>query len=182
MKVMITGPSCSGKTTLINTLKGKGFKTVGEVARELIKKGLSTNSKILPWKDFYSFELEILNKQLSIVKSVNKSDLIFFDRGIHDTIGYLLYKGGKIPKAVLELPGMIKYHLVFYLRPLNNYSKDSERWEDEKTSRMLGSLIKKLYLDSGCEVIELPVFSDDKDENIKRRIKIILDKVNAKHL
>ncbi len=171
MKIVITGPSCSGKTSIINALCELGYSVVPEAAREVIKKNKELGSKALPWDDFYTFELEILNKQLSQLKDIDDGDMVFFDRGIYDTIGFLIYKGFDAPHLNVE------YDLVFYLEPLNSYHNDGERWEDKDTALQIGELIRNEYLKRGFKVIDLPAYSDNKEESIKMRVQAIIDAI-----
>lgn len=54
--IVITGGPGVGKTTLLNCLNNKGFITVPEDARQIIKEQMEVNGEALPWKNktFYA--------------------------------------------------------------------------------------------------------------------------------
>ena len=48
---IFTGGPGSGKSTVLEILKNKGYLTVNEVAREIIKNQVRTGGDALPWKN-----------------------------------------------------------------------------------------------------------------------------------
>jgi predicted ATPase len=172
MKIVLSGKSCSGKTTLINALSGLGYCTVPETARRLIREGLNEGSDLLPLKNFYGFELKLIREQIK--ESKNQAELVFFDRGVFDSLAYLYYKGYSLPNNLKRDLRKVHYDLVFFLEPVKNYFSDAERWEDEKTSGEIGELIRKTYIDYGYKLADLPIFSENKEESIKKRLEEII--------
>jgi len=82
---VITGGPGVGKTTLLNTLKNKGFLVVPEDARRIIKGQMQINGEGLPWKNktLYAelmFEAS-LNTYQRVVNEIY-AQTVFFDRGI----------------------------------------------------------------------------------------------------
>jgi predicted ATPase len=172
MRVVLSGKSCSGKTALINALSSLGYYAVPETARRLIREGLSEGSDLLPLKNFYGFELKLIREQIK--ESKNQAGLVFFDRGVFDSLAYLYYKGYSLPYDLKRDLQGVHYDRVFFLEPVKNYFADAERWEDEKTSDEIGGLIRIVYADYGYELEELPLFSENKEESVKKRLKAVI--------
>jgi predicted ATPase len=87
--IAITGAPGSGKSTLIDALKAHGLTTVSEAARTYIEeqtqRGLSVADIRADGRQFLS---AILDRSIAKAENTDPSKLIFFDRGIPDTIAY----------------------------------------------------------------------------------------------
>ena len=91
--IVITGGPCSGKTTIIDALAGRGHTTVPEAATELIEdpglEDLRTNPR--------EFQLQVLLRQLEneqrVLETASADSVVFLDRGVGDGFGYLRYHG-----------------------------------------------------------------------------------------
>ena len=55
-KYIITGAPGTGKTSIINEFKNRGFYCVDEGSREIINQQINNGGNILPWKDHIAFE------------------------------------------------------------------------------------------------------------------------------
>ncbi len=168
-KYVISGGANSGKTTIINELKKKGFRTIPEAARMVIKEC----QKIKEWtpeKNFYEFEIKILNKQLRM-ESEKKEGIVFLDRGIVDTFTYLRQTNKDIPEKIIKLVKERDYEKIFFLEMLPTYERDDERWENEERARKTHELIKKNYTKLGYDIINVPLM------NVRERTDFILKKI-----
>ena len=90
-RILITGSPGSGKTTIIRGLRNRGYMVFDEFSRSLIK---SSENKNLFLKDPMKFSaklLEIRIKQFNHAKKIKKAknNLVFYDRGIQEILGYL---------------------------------------------------------------------------------------------
>src|SRR6266568_2379991 len=89
---VITGGNSSGKTTLVNELARKGYRTVPEAARTLIDqaaaKGMSAKELRADEKRFH-YDVARLKQKLE--KELDPNEVIFFDRGMQDTLAYSRY-------------------------------------------------------------------------------------------
>src|SRR5690606_41539226 len=89
---IITGGPGVGKTTLINELNNYGYQTVQECARKIIKGQIKTKSEGLPWKNKGLYSKLMFEASLESYDTINagiRSDFIFFDRGILDSICHM---------------------------------------------------------------------------------------------
>ena len=118
-KIVITGPSGAGKTNLIDQLKDKGYTTVNETARRVFDSTFTD--------DPYLIQRDILFNQMATeMKIANQyHDLVIFDRGIPDALGFANYQDINFPFTIGYY-----YDIVFYLPP-NKEADFSNRVEED---------------------------------------------------
>ena len=91
---VITGAPCSGKTAVIRMLEQRGHKVIHEVARAYIDNELMKGKALTEIKtDEWSFERHILMEKVRIEARLKKDEIIFFDRGVPDSIAYYKLNG-----------------------------------------------------------------------------------------
>ena len=174
MKFVITGGPGAGKSTVIKLLSDKGYKTVSEIARKVIKSNLKKKNNALPWKDWLGFQREVCDKQLRIEEKLPKNKIVFLDRGYLDGLAYLKLHGEKPFDKLLSIRP--DYAKVFLLEPLGDFKTDECRKEDKKTALKLHNLIKKAY--SGYEIVKVPNVSPE--ERVDLILKNLSERVKAK--
>ncbi len=167
---VLTGGPCSGKTTLLDELHKLNYFTVPEVARELLDK---LASRGVPAKDVWGApELQrlILQKKIELEESAPKNKVVFFDRGLPDSIAYFELLG--LQTGNIEKISRNRYRKVFFLELLP-FRQDSARTESEAMAKKLDKLIFRSYKDLDYEITRVP------NAPIKARLKLILSAVNA---
>lgn len=143
MRAVLTGGPGVGKTTVLQELQKRGFETVPEVARTIIKEG-----KVLPWMDLKGFQAEVAARQLLLESRLNGHP-VFLDRGLVDGLAY----GAQLPEDLCRG----RYNKVFLLARLPNYQTDAERKETPEEAKMLHEKIRTVYQHQGYRVIDVPV-------------------------
>ena len=169
---VITGGPSSGKTTSINELSKLGFHTVPEIARILIdreKDSGKTLDQIRGDELEPDFQERVLKMKIEIENKTPKDKVVFFDRGIPDSIAYYEILGID-PKKLKEFCREKRYKKIFFLEQLP-YKKDYARTEDIETVNKISELLFKAYADLEYEIIRIPAMS------IEDRIKMILSYV-----
>jgi predicted ATPase len=153
---VITGAPCSGKTTVITELERRGYKVIHEVARDYIESELKKGKSLhLIKSEELLFERHILNKKIEIEASLSKEDLMFFDRGIPDSIAY--YKGAGLDiKEPVKQSRRVRYKKVFLLERVA-FTDDPVRVENDEKAEKLQSLIIESYEMLGYETFYIPV-------------------------
>ncbi len=168
---VITGAPCSGKTTLLQKLEAKNFHISYEAARiyidEEMKKGRTLKDIR---KNEVSFQKTVLKLKIELEKNLNKEEIIFFERGIHDSSAYYKLCGVKEDSLLKDAIKNSFYKKVFVLDILS-YKKDYARVEDIEQAKKLDLSLEKSYQEAGMNVIRVPVLS------LQKRIDFILDRI-----
>jgi predicted ATPase len=167
---VITGAPCSGKTSVIKELEGRGYRVVHESARAYIDQQLAAGRQLDQIKaDERAFENHILNAKLVIESTLRPNETIFFDRGLPDSIAYFKL-AGLDAATPLKKSKRRRYRRIFFFERLG-FLKDRVRSEDEDTADRLSSLIEESYRLLQYEIIHVPVLS------IEQRIDFILNRL-----
>lgn len=146
MKVIITGGSCSGKTTLINELRKRGNYCLDEVARNILT--LKKNF------DRENIQKLIFEKQIELEKGID-NHLTFLDRGLVDNYAYYYHKNN-FPDFVKSFDYKKRYNHVFLLErfPFENDGLREEKNDAE--AECIHEKIREAYSYFGYDIIEVP--------------------------
>lgn len=169
---VITGAPSSGKTTLINQLAEAGYQTVPEIARKYIN-GLLAHDYTLDELRQNNWKLQrgILALVLKRERCLQPHQLIFFDRGTPDSLGYFRYyqlNADQVSRSCQRT----RYKKLFYCHQLP-LEYDSVRVEDNLSAKKIGEHIYAAYRQLGYELIELPAIS------VQQRMDIIISHIEA---
>ncbi len=123
MRIVISGCSSGGKSSLLEELARRGYRTVEEPGRRIVRRG-----QALPWQDLEAFlkaTLSLAAEDMDTAKG--SANPIFFDRGLVDAASALAALTGTEPAGLLAQ--YERYHsLVFFAPPWPEiYETDSER-------------------------------------------------------
>ena len=167
---VITGSSCSGKTTLINQLAEAGFQTVPEGGRLFFERELAKGRKIDEIRaDPAQFTPEIYRIMLENEADSKPDQLLFFDRAQPDS--YAFYRAsGLDPNAIIQDGYLFRYESVFMLERFP-YQKDGVRTADDETADYLERWIARDYSDLGYNLIWVPVLPREE------RLAFVLEKI-----
>jgi predicted ATPase len=157
---VITGASCSGKTTLIDQLADKGFQTVPEVGRQYFESEMAkgrTNDEIR--EDRVALQHGIIDMQLKIEGGLRAIDVIFLDRAFPDVLAFCRVFGLNPNEVLLECFRR-RYASVFMLDRFP-YQQDGVRAADDATADFLDEWIARDYTALGYSVVRVPVLSPE---------------------
>lgn len=162
LKVVISGGPGSGKTTILELLKKKGYHCYEEFSRSLIQEG-----KKLGMENYFLSKPEVFSEKLLQGRIQHFEDaqhktkiegkpFIFFDRGIHDTYAYLKAYGKdnvSWEKRIMRFT----YDLVILFPPWKEiYSMDEERMESYEEAEHFYSYIEAVYKQTKTPIFTVP--------------------------
>ena len=158
---VITGGPSTGKTTVINLLTEKGYKTTIEHARHYIdtmKEEGRTVEEIRTNKR--KFQLGVLDMQIEQEAELSPSETVFLDRAIPDAMAYYRFLKLEYDKILLDAMKEVAYKKIFILDRLP-FVNDYARTEDEQAQKLIHQLIIEVYQSLGFPVVFVPVISPD---------------------
>lgn len=159
---VITGGPCTGKTTVVNILSERGYKTTIEHARHYIDTQKITGRTIEEIRENKrEFQLGILNMQIEEEATLDVSEQVFLDRALPDAMAYYQFLGLEYDDRLIEQCNKYCYKRVFILArlPLTN---DYARLEDEAEQIRIHNLIIKVYKSFPCPIVHVPVLPAEK--------------------
>ena len=131
---------------------------IHEVARAYIDKELMKGKTLAEIKaDEWAFERHILIEKVRIESKLKKDEIIFFDRGVPDSIAYYKLNGLDATEP-FQKSSEVRYQNVFLFERLR-FLTDPVRSEDDRTARRLNRLIQESYQSLGYNIIHVPLLS-----------------------
>lgn len=158
-KIVLIGGPGTGKTTVLNKLKEKGFFCFDEVSREVTLKAQKQGIEQLFLTEPLLFSKMLLEGREEQFLKADKSqeNIIFFDRGIPDVHAYMNYFKTEYPNLFLEKSNQYKYDLIFHFSPWKEiHTTDNERYETFEESCLIDTFLTKAYQDLGYKIINVP--------------------------
>lgn len=154
-RYIITGAPGTGKSSLLQELKKKGFCCFSEVSRNIIKEQQSTNGSLFPWKNLSGFAEECFFRMTIQLVQANLG-INFYDRAIPDIVAYLKSENLKVPNSYSK--NIYKYNTVVFYLPLwkEIYKNDAQRPESFYTAKKLDKYLRDTYTDFGFTLLEIP--------------------------
>lgn len=154
---VVTGGPGSGKTTTIDLIGARGYKTTIEHARHYIdtqRQNGRTVEEIR--KNQEEFQMRVLEMQLEQETSLDPKEVVFLDRALPDALAYYYFLGLPVNAKLFEALKLYRYKKVFILDCLP-FVQDYARREDEKAQKKIHELLIKVYSDLNFPIIHVPV-------------------------
>ncbi|NNG98153.1 AAA family ATPase [Gordonia araii NBRC 100433] len=112
--VVLSGCSGGGKSTLLERLASRGFATVDEPGRRIVRHELDSGGQALPWLDAARFAQRCIDVARADLAGRDGSQWTFFDRGLVDADAALRHYAGASTCSIDELQS---YHQQVFLTP-----------------------------------------------------------------
>ena len=172
--VVLTGPPHSGKTTLIEALRGAGHAVIPEAALEIITE---LGDRDPPWRAAHPGEFQTLIAQRQAGKESAardcSSDVVFLDRGLVDGLAYCRLRNEPVSRELAELVAAADYHRVFLLDLILPFDGRSEtgRSSDEVVALKIHAALRQTWSQFRPLPIGVPVMP------LAERLSFVLDRV-----
>lgn len=153
--VITGGPSC-GKTTLVNRLADKGFRTVEEGARLYMEREVASGRTIKDLRaDIAALQCGIKDMQLEIERRLPAGEFTILDRGLPDCLAW--HRAfGLDPNKFLKECFQHRYASVFMLDQLP-LQLNGFRFEENTLTDFLDGWHMRDYHALGYSVVRVPV-------------------------
>ena len=172
---VITGASCSGKTTQIDLFAGEGFKTVPEDARRYIERELAKGRTIDEIRaDRAAFTCRVYDLMLNRECVLSAVEVTFLDRALPDALAFYRFAGMN-PNKILPDCFQHRYASVFMLDRFP-YQQDGVRAADDTTAAYFDSWMWRDYAALGYNVVRVPVLPP------KERLAFMLERLSDQGL
>ena len=158
---VITGGPGSGKTTTVDLLNARGYKTTIEHARHYLDTKRSIGKTVEEVrKNKAVFQSGVLDMQVEQENLLSPGDVVFLDRAIPDALAYYRFlhlpEDGELLKALSN----ISYKKIFILDFLP-LVKDYARTEDATAQKKIHALLTEVYESLPFPVIHVPVLKPE---------------------
>lgn len=155
----MTGGPGAGKTSLITELARRGFHTIPESGRAIIREEMASGGDALPWADRMAYAKRMLERDLSAYSAAQAlSGPVIFDRGIPDIMGYLALCALPVPPHVARAARDACYNARVFLAPFWDeiFTQDTERKQTRAEAESTCAVMRETYAALGYEIMELP--------------------------
>ncbi len=154
---VLTGGPGSGKTTTINLISARGYKTTIEHARHFIDTQRQTGRTVDEIrKNQLEFQKGVLIMQVEQESALNPNEIVFLDRALPDALAYYYFLDLPVDEKLSEALKLYRYKKIFVLDCLP-FVQDYARKEDEKAQKEIHSLLIKVYTDLELPIVHVPV-------------------------
>jgi len=158
--VVISGCSGGGKSTLLAELAARGFATVEEPGRRIVKRELAGEGRALPWVDLAAFaRLAIGMAVADRAAAAGNEGWTFFDRGLIDAAVALEEVTGE--PVTRRMNAIHPYNPMVFMTPPwpEIYQGDAERRHSLNDAVAEHERLCAAYPALGYEVVVLPKVS-----------------------
>lgn len=149
MWIVFTGAPSSGKSTLVEALGDDGLPVVGESAREVLTEARGTLDE-----EEEAVQRLIEARQQAKEAALDRQLRLVLDRALPDSLAYRRLIGMP-PDDLLPHIEPARYTMVFLCR-FGEHQADGYRKNDLDRARRIEDLLREVYTELGCRLVELP--------------------------
>lgn len=159
---VITGGPSSGKTTTVDLLRQRGYRTAIEQSRHYIDlQRLGGRSVAEIRSRQVEFQRNVLAMQLEQEAELERdarldpAEIVFLDRGLPDSLAYYRFLGLDPDPALLEALQHLRYRKAFILSLLPLHA-DYARTEDPEAQHRIHDLLLEVYASLPIPLVQVP--------------------------
>lgn len=156
-RIVISGCSGGGKSTLLSELARRGHRTVEEPGRRIVARETAAGGRALPWLDLEAFLRRAIEMSIADHEgAASETGFVFFDRGLIDAASALQALTGE--PVLRERTDRHRYDPMVFLAPPwpEIYATDPERRHGYDEAVAEYERLARDYPDLGYAVVELP--------------------------
>ncbi|WP_299610752.1 AAA family ATPase [uncultured Tateyamaria sp.] len=173
-RILISGCSSGGKSTLLEELGKRGFATVPEPGRRIVAEEKAGTGAALPWVNPEAFARRAMEMARSdLIMAKRKTGLIFFDRGLVDAAVGLQTASGL---CFTDTIGTHRHYdrTVFLTPPWPEiFVQDEDRRHGLKAAVQEFEQLNSALQDLGYEIVMLPKVT------VQERADFVLQRVGG---
>lgn len=175
MKVVISGCSGGGKSTLLAAFARRGYSTFDEPGRQVVKAQLACGGDGLPWSDvgqFIALCVAVGVRQWD--EAAARGGVSFFDRGIVDAVSNAAHRSLPVPATFAVALDRCRYHERMFMVPPwpEIYVTDDERRHALADAVAEFEMLVEAYWRLGYEVVMVPKLAPES------RVDFVLARLN----
>ncbi|MFC4291595.1 AAA family ATPase [Sphingorhabdus arenilitoris] len=158
-RIVISGCSGGGKSSMIDALAERGFATVQEAGRMIVREEMAIGGGALPWLNPEAFALRLAEKAIAQFQDTeNQVGHVFMDRSLIDPVAYLEQHNLAVPAELTKAIHTYRYHKsVFIVPPWSEiYVKDAQRPKSFDEALLEFAPLHAAYQKAGYSIIKLP--------------------------
>ncbi|MEK7601367.1 MAG: ATP-binding protein [Patescibacteria group bacterium] len=154
---VLTGGPCSGKTTLIEEFKQRGYSVLPEGARIIIAAELAVGKSIQDiLAEPLALQHKIISHYMELEAEATRNETLFLDRGIPDIVAYYRKFNLSDDTVLKDALASARYKKVFLLDMIE-FTNDTQRYESPEEAAALHRLIRTAYEELKYDIVEVPV-------------------------
>ncbi len=154
---VLTGGPCSGKTTLVEEFKQRGYSVLPEGARIIIAAELAVGKSIQDiLAEPLALQHKIISHYIELEAEATRNETLFLDRGIPDIVAYYRKFNLSDDMVLKDALASARYKKVFLLDMIE-FTNDTERYESPEEAAALHRLIRAAYEELKYDIIDVPV-------------------------
>ena len=171
-KIVITGGPGTGKTSLINELKRRGYTCLEEISRQITLEARKEGVEQLFLSQPFLFSQRLLEGRVQQYETALnlENELVFLDRGVPDVLAYMDFADETYPEDFISACKDCKYTQVYVLAPWQEiFISDSERYENFEQAVEIHEQLLLTYKKYHYNLINIPF------DTIENRVDYLLD-------
>ena len=115
-RIIISGCSGGGKSSLLAELHERGSRVFTEPGRQVVEEEIALGGSALPWKDEREFAKRVIAVAVKQWETA-KADTCFYDRAIIDAVTWFERQEQSVPQAITDLVARYRYFHTVILAP-----------------------------------------------------------------